>query len=197
MVACFKKLWKEEMKEVWLQSCLINISGRPKKFVPDDRFGETIIMLNKENINPSANAKSDEFLRETVSRNVLSLWNSKKVLSQATGSTSHGNRHSTVSSFPDVCYLVKLLVNKSAFEEQLGRGDAKNELPDLFANGTASLARDVSLADYINSSRGNWGTTYTGARDKNEENNANAADDNAGTVEGRGRNIENSDDVNF
>ena len=120
MVACFKKLWKKEMKEAWLHSCLINISGRPNKFVPDDWFGETIIMLNKENINPSANAKSDEFLRETVSRNVLSLWNSKAVLSQAARSTSHGNRHSTISSFPDICYLIKILANESAFEEQLG-----------------------------------------------------------------------------
>lgn len=64
IVVYFKKLWKEEIKEAWLQSCLINISGQSKKFVPDDRFGKTDIMLNKENINPSANAKSDEFFLE-------------------------------------------------------------------------------------------------------------------------------------
>ena len=73
MVACFKKLWKKEMKEAWLHSCLINISSQPNKFVPDNRFGETIIMLNKENINPSANTKSDELLWETMLCNVISL----------------------------------------------------------------------------------------------------------------------------
>lgn len=73
IIACFKKLWKKEIKDVWLQSCLINISRRPNKFVSDDQFGETIIMLNKQNINPSANAKLDEFFRETILQNILSL----------------------------------------------------------------------------------------------------------------------------
>lgn len=50
------------MKEAQLDSCLINISGRLNKFVPDNWFGEKIIMLNNENINPFTNAKSDEFL---------------------------------------------------------------------------------------------------------------------------------------
>lgn len=189
MVSCFKKIWKKEMKEAWLQSCLINISGRPNKFVPDDRFGETIIMLNKENINPSANAKSDEFLRETVSRNVMSLWNGKEALSRATGSTSHGNRHSTVGSFPDICYLVKLLTNESVFHEQLGRGASETELPDLFANGTTSLAKGVLLADYISNSRGNWGTVPSSYHNNNE-NNAALDRDNSDTVEGRGREME-------
>lgn len=50
------------MKDAWLQSCLINIFRQPNKFVSDDQFGETIIILNKKNINPSANTKSEEFL---------------------------------------------------------------------------------------------------------------------------------------
>ena len=73
MVACFKKLWKKEMKEAWLHSCLINICGQLNKFVPDNRFRKTIIILNKKNINLFANNKSDEFLRKRVSHNVLSV----------------------------------------------------------------------------------------------------------------------------
>lgn len=49
------------MKDALLESCLINISGWPNKFVPNDWFGETIIILNKKNINSFANAKSDKF----------------------------------------------------------------------------------------------------------------------------------------
>lgn len=54
------------MKEVWLGSCFINISGQPNKFIPDNWFGEAIIILNKKNINLAANAKSDKFLYKTV-----------------------------------------------------------------------------------------------------------------------------------
>lgn len=78
MVACFKRLWKKDMKEVWLRFYLINISGRLNKFVPNDWFGEIIIILNKENINPSVNAKSDKFLCKTVLQNMLLLCNSKE-----------------------------------------------------------------------------------------------------------------------
>lgn len=66
------------MKKVWLKFCLINISSQPNKFVPNDEFGETIILFNKENMNPSINAKSDQFLRKTVLQNILLLYNSKK-----------------------------------------------------------------------------------------------------------------------
>ncbi len=83
---------------------------------------------------------------------MLSLCNSKEAFLQATGSTSHGNRHSTVGSYPDVCYLVKLLTKESVFHEQLGRGASEPELPDLFANGSVLLSKGVLLTDYINSS---------------------------------------------
>ena len=80
--------------------------------------------------------------------NVLSLWNSKTIFSQALGSISHGNQHLTISNFQDICYFVQIFANKSAFEEQLGQGLAKNMLLDLFANDTASLIRSVFVADY-------------------------------------------------
>ena len=73
MVACFKKLWKTDLKQAWLDYSLINPSRRANKFMADDRFGEKIILLNKEKIRLSANAKSDEFLREIVVMNVISL----------------------------------------------------------------------------------------------------------------------------
>lgn len=137
------------MKDAWLKSCFINISGQLNKFVPNNWFDETIIMLNKENINPSANVKSDKFFWKTVLQNVLLLCNSKEVFSQAIRSTLHGNSHSTVGSYPDVCYLVKLLTNEAIFYEQLGRDNSESNLPNLFANGSTSLARGVLLTEYI------------------------------------------------
>lgn len=37
----------------------------------DDRFGKKIVLLNKEKVYPSANASTDEFLREIVSMNII------------------------------------------------------------------------------------------------------------------------------
>lgn len=151
IVAYFKRLRKKIMKEAWLRSCLINISSWPNKFVPDNWCGEIIIMLNKENINPFTNAKSDKFFCKIVLQNMLSLCNSKEVLLQAIGSIKHYNCYSTISSYLDVCYLVKFLTKEVVFHEQLGRGDSRSDLTNLFANGSASLAKKVLLSKYITS----------------------------------------------
>lgn len=116
-IACFKRLWKKKMKEIWLRFCLINISGWSNKFAPDNRFGETINILNKKNMNSSVNRKSNEILWNTVLQNVLLLCNGRKALSQATRSTKHGNRYSTVDGYSDVCYFVKLLTKKTVFHD--------------------------------------------------------------------------------
>lgn len=96
---------------------MINLSGRLGKFYANDWFGETIIKLKKEKIRPSANAKSDEFLREVVAPNVFTLWKSKEVIAQATGATSHGSYYLVVDSFKDVLFIVKLLLIEDVFLE--------------------------------------------------------------------------------
>ena len=127
----------------------------------DDRFGERIILLNKDKVRPSANAKSDEFLRETVALNVLSLWSCKEAVSRATGATSHGNRHSLVAKLPDVSLLVKHMTDNSIFDEKLGRTGTQNNttmsaFPNLFYTGAAHLSNGIALSQYVNSARGNW-----------------------------------------
>lgn len=141
---------------------MINPSGRPGKFYADDRFGETIIKLNKEKIRPSANAKSDEFLREVVAPNVLTLWKSKEVMAQATGATSHGSHHSVVDSFKDVSFIVKLLLIEDVFLEKPGRGSGDNGESlslDLFTIGCSTLASGIPLHRYKRRARGNWHAT--------------------------------------
>lgn len=72
--------------------------------------------------------------------NVMSLWKSKKILGQATGATSHGNRHSIVSNFPDVRFLIGLLVESAVFEIKPGRDSDRKEFRDLYATESILLA---------------------------------------------------------
>ncbi len=86
-----------------------------------------------EKVRPSANAKSDVFLRETIALNVMSLWKSKEMLAQATGATRHGNCHSVVDSRSDVTFMVKLIGETNVFKIQPGRGSPEgSEFMDLF-----------------------------------------------------------------
>lgn len=59
------------MKETWLKSYLINISGQPNKLILDNQFDEIIIILNKKNINLSVNIKSDKFFYKTILQKIL------------------------------------------------------------------------------------------------------------------------------
>ena len=143
-------------RQAWLDYCLINISGRKGKFYADDRFGETIIKLNKEKVRPSSNAKSDEFLRKTIALNVMSLWKSKEVLAQATGATRHGSRHSVVDTTVDVDFLVKLLLEINIFDMQPGRGADGTEFKDLYTRGSIAINSGAPLQKYLSRARGRW-----------------------------------------
>ncbi len=122
---------------------------------------------------------------------MLSLYNSKEALLQASRSTKYGNCHSTVGSYPDICYLVKLLTMEAVFYKQLGKGNGKSDLPNLFANGSVSLAREVLLSEYITSSQGNW-VAGTRSQSDDSENDLATGDDNVNTdmVERRAKEIE-------
>ena len=128
MVACFKILLKSNLKQVWLDYYLINLSGKVDNFIADNWFGEKIMLLNKEKICQSANASSDEFLRTIMTMNVISLWKCWKVVYCITGATLHSKRHNLSVKLPDILLLVKYMTEYSLFYEQLGWTWLQNNL---------------------------------------------------------------------
>ena len=151
-----------------MDHCLINPSGKPGKFYADNRFGKTIIKLNKEKIRPSANAKSDNFFRNVVAPNVLTLWKSKEVMANTCGATDHGNCHSVVDTYYNVMFIIDLLVLDKVFEKRPGRGSGDNPERigvDLFGKGLTAIASGVPLQKYIRRARDNW---YKGAQPDDE-----------------------------
>lgn len=57
-----------------------------------------------------------------------------------------------VGSFSNICYLIKPLINKSAFYKQLRKDNNKSLLPDFFANGIILLVKRIILVNYMNNS---------------------------------------------
>lgn len=148
-------------RQAWLDYCFIYPSGRPEKFYPDGRFGKTIIKLYKEKVKPLSDTKSDEFLREVVALNILSLWKIKKVMARVTQSTSHRNHYSLVGNSSDLCLLVKILVEDKVFELESGRGTKETKFVDLFICGSRIIAAGSLLEEYQGWARGNWKNSLT------------------------------------
>lgn len=126
-------------------------------------------------------------------QNILSLWNSKEVLSQAIGLKLYNNHDSIIGSIPDICYFIKLLANESAFCEYLGRDSSQSSLPELFANGIVLLAKGVALTKYIRSLQGNWGTKKSRENIGGKEDNTVESENDI--VEGQERDLENDNNV--
>ena len=107
--------------------------------------------MNKEKIQPSANAKTDYFFKEVVALNQLSLWKIKSVMAQATRATNHGNCYAVVDTNHDIKAVVDLLVQKKLFEEHQDRGSGDNgetKHTDLFSNGSTKIALGIPLKNY-------------------------------------------------
>ncbi len=126
----------------------------------DNRFSKRIILLNKEKVCSSTNAKSDRFFTEIVVFNVLLLWSCKEVILQATSATSYSNCHFLVSNLLDVSLLVKYIINNSIFKKKLGRTVMPNNTAiSTFSNfyyiGSAHLSNGIVLSRYIDSTQGN------------------------------------------
>lgn len=119
-----------------------------------DRFGEKIILLNKENVCFFVNAKSDEFVRQTVALNILLLWSYKKVVSRALYATFFGNCNALVTKLSDISFLIKYISNNSKFKEKLGYTSIQINtaifvFSDLFYIGATHLFDGKVLSRYI------------------------------------------------
>ena len=88
--------------------------------------------------------------------NVLSLWKSKEVIAQATGSTRHGNQYATVDESMDVKLVVSFLIEDDIFSFKPGRGTKNTEFTDLFFTGTGKIASGIPTDEYLLTARGNW-----------------------------------------
>lgn len=90
-----------------------------------------------------------------ILQNILLLWNSKKILLQIIRSILYNNHHLTISSFLNNCYIINLLITKSAFRKYLGKNNSKSLLLDFFENSYILLIRRITLAEYINNLQDN------------------------------------------
>jgi hypothetical protein len=62
------KTWSDDLKQVWLNHCVVNLSGREGKWIEMDRFHEQLVCYIKQVYNPWGTPASDRFQREVIAR---------------------------------------------------------------------------------------------------------------------------------
>lgn len=66
LVACLLKIWGADLREMWLNNCLVNMVGRKGAFLPLDLFCEYVIRELKKRKNPTSNLLSSDYWSQTI-----------------------------------------------------------------------------------------------------------------------------------
>ena len=116
-----KVLWTPFYREVWLNNCLVNISGRPGCWMSLDEVCEITVDQLKNDYNPRGSWQSRQYHLNVVSPNIHLLRIIKeRVMSSACASTG-GLKKGIVSIKKDVSVLCKVLVEDGIFIPTPGR----------------------------------------------------------------------------
>lgn len=70
-------VWDERFTYLWKNNILVNLQGRPMKFMGIDKVNEILVRKVKDQHNPNGNWQSKEFFLKSVSRNAF-LFNNFK-----------------------------------------------------------------------------------------------------------------------
>src|ERR1700724_2720151 len=100
--ACLKLFWSDRYKEFYMKTCLINPSGRCGGFMPDDYFGEWVVRESQDHIPYNYTAATDEYIRRTISPQLMVFRAARKHMTAETGALTYGAHSSIVSRTTDI-----------------------------------------------------------------------------------------------
>jgi hypothetical protein len=149
------KEWTEEMRELWLLNCVVNLTGKDGKFLAIDEFNEWIVRAVKDVYNTSGTIQSSNFTLNVVSPNVIPLHHASRKVLESSGAPTYGYKHARVDDTRDVKAIVSHLLDEKVFCYTPGRESTIDEdlrsIPstDLYSTGVDAIRGGVVLERYI------------------------------------------------
>jgi hypothetical protein len=135
MLGCFAKAWKTVVTMFWEDHCLVNPSGSPTGWMPDDEFGEQMVKALKEMVIYNNTPANDRYLREVHSRQTMVTRAARNHLAEETGATNYYQHSSNVDTWFEVMNIANILLQEQAFVKKADRGIAveDEEIPESVA----------------------------------------------------------------
>lgn len=147
LTACIKKLWSPEMKQFWMENCLINPSGKKEGWMACDFLGEYIVAQIKAMMHQNVNPANDKFLRETISPLILNFLNMRRHMMRECD-VPYSSYHSTkIETRFDVEHVARKVL-EGQFSKELAGRTARNAV-DLHVAGIKALSTHVGIQKYI------------------------------------------------
>lgn len=147
LTACIKKLWSPEMKQFWMENCLINPSGKKEGWMACDFLGEYIVGQVKAMMHQNVNTANDKFLRETISLLILNFLNMRRHMMRECD-VSYSSYHSTkIETRFDVEHVAQKVL-EGRFSKELPGRTARNAV-DLHVVDIKTLSTHAGIQKYI------------------------------------------------
>lgn len=150
--ASFRYEWSAELKEIYLNNCLVNMSGKVGGWMEVDRFQEHVVRIISQRWNPNGNDSSARYLREVISTNALCTRQVKEqVRLLATGKAMRRSRKDQRER-ADVAIITKEIVSNNVFTTKEGRSEGCGRkyirCKDLLSEGTQKMLKGALLEEW-------------------------------------------------
>jgi hypothetical protein len=124
--------WTDAHEYIWLNNCVMNLSGRPDKFIMKDENNEFINNFLMVHRNPRETWQSKAFQGTVVARNVVPMSRIAKTVPKSAGAPTYGDKHSKVNDKADIEKIASLLLQSSVLTRRQGRhstGPSGSQVP--------------------------------------------------------------------
>lgn len=149
LTACLTKIWSPQFKQFMLNQCLVNITGKADAFYATDLLNEYVVREVKKMMVHNATPKTDRFLREVISPQVMFNMQLKmKMAEQSDATYIFDYHHQDVDISTDIDTIANDCLRRKAFEEVVGRDHTANEVPDLLMAGLLELSTTKRITEY-------------------------------------------------
>jgi hypothetical protein len=138
-------------------NALVNLNGRPNKWIAIDEFNEWVIRAIKSVYNPCGSFQSTNFTCDIISRNIISFRQVILNIHKSSGAPTWGTKKSRVNDSYDVKAILATLVNEKVFRFAPGRVEAGpagapiriKESLDLYRDGADAICAGEVLRKYV------------------------------------------------
>lgn len=159
--------WTSELRDVYLENSLVNLSGRAGGFMEVDRFLEHIVRTISDQWNPNGNFSSARYLREVISVNAMATKNMKEQVRYSASGRQSRRTRKTAKERGDVVIVAKEISHERIFHftegRWMGAGREYQQAVDLLAMGTVALLEGKSVQRWKERSEVRLGCGFSAA----------------------------------
>jgi hypothetical protein len=149
LTACLTKIWSPEFREFMLHQCLLNVSGKPDGFYATDLLNEYVVREVKKMMVHNASPRTDIFLREVISPQVMFNMRLKMKLAELSDATYiFDYHHQDVDVSADIDTIANDSLRRKAFENVIDREPEVKQVPDLLVAGIKELCLTKRISEY-------------------------------------------------